>query len=98
MTWPIDSTFIAEVLPPKARASVFGLRPAAWNLMWAAASLAGGWIIVRDGYRIPFIALLVTTVLAMALFTVYYGRHPRVQAGDLPSALPRGRRTEPAGD
>jgi MFS family permease len=93
MAWPIDSTFIAEVLPPKARASVYGLRSAAWNLAWAGASLLGGEIIVRRGYSIPFAMLLVTTILSMGLFVGYYGRHPRVRSGDLPSALPRSRRT-----
>ena len=93
MAWPIDSTFIAEVLPPKARASVYGLRSAAWNLTWAGASFAGGEIIVRRGYGIPFALLVVTTVLSMGLFVGYYGRHPRVRSGDLPSALPRSRRS-----
>ncbi|HEX5499125.1 MAG TPA: MFS transporter, partial [Thermomicrobiales bacterium] len=34
MAWPIDSTFIAEVLPPRARTAVFGYRSAAWNAGW----------------------------------------------------------------
>lgn len=93
MAWPIDSTFIAEVLPPKARASVYGLRSAAWNLAWAGASLLGGEIIVRRGYSIPFALLVVTTIISMGLFVGYYGRHPRVRSGDLPSALPRSRRS-----
>src|SRR5690606_13240512 len=50
MAWPIDSTFIAEILPPRARASVFGLRSAAWNVGFSIASLVGGIIIVRFGY------------------------------------------------
>ncbi|MGI9254613.1 MAG: MFS transporter [Thermomicrobiales bacterium] len=92
MAWPIDSTFIAEVLPPKARASVYGLRSAAWNLTWAGASLLGGFLIVRQGYALSFALLIGSTLVAMALFVGYYGRHPRVRSGDLPSALPRSRR------
>ncbi|MFM9105265.1 MAG: MFS transporter [Chloroflexota bacterium] len=92
MAWPIDSTFIAEVLPPKARASVYGLRSAAWNLIWALASLAGGQIIVRQGYGIPFALLIASTIVSMGVFAGYYGRHPRVRSGDLPSALPRASR------
>ncbi len=89
--WPIDSTFIAEVLPPSKRASVYGLRSASWNLLWALASLIGGFVIVRFGYAIPFATLVITGLVAIVLFVVYYGRHPRVRSGDLPSALPRGR-------
>src|SRR5690606_32472828 len=29
--WPIDSTYISEVLPARARTAVFGYRSAAWN-------------------------------------------------------------------
>ena len=89
MAWPIDSTFIAEVLPPKARAGVFGLRSAAWNLGWAGASLTGGWLIVQHGYGPTFLSYLVFTALAMTLFVAYYGRHPRVRAGEVTAALPR---------
>ncbi|HYO29592.1 MAG TPA: MFS transporter [Thermomicrobiales bacterium] len=88
MAWPIDSTFIAEVLPPKARAGVFGLRSAAWNLGWAGASLAGGWLIVQRGYGPTFVGYIVFTALAMALFVVYYARHTRVRAGEVTTALP----------
>jgi MFS family permease len=97
MAWPIDSTFIAEVLPPKARASVYGLRSAAWNLAWAGASLLGGAIIVRQGYGLPFAVLVISTLVSMALFFGYYARHPRVKSGELPTALPRSRRTTPPG-
>lgn len=89
--WPIDSTFISEVLPPSQRSSVYGLRSASWNLIWALASVIGGIVIVRYGYNIPFAMLVITSVAAIALFVVYYGRHPRVRAGELPSALPRSR-------
>ncbi len=88
MAWPIDSTFISEVLPPRARASVFGLRSAAWNLTWAGASLIGGNLIVRAGYAPAFVAMIVFTAASMALFVAYYARHPRVKSGELTSALP----------
>jgi MFS family permease len=89
MAWPIDSTFISEVLPPSARAGVFGLRSAAWNLAWAGASLVGGNVIVRAGYAPSFVVLIVATAGTMALFVAYYANHPRVRAGELPTALPR---------
>ena len=98
MAWPIDSTFIAEVLPARARATVFGLRSAAWNVGFSAASLAGGAVIVRRGYDATFVALIVFSTISAALFVVYFGRHPRVRAGEIPGALPRRRpgRTAPA--
>ena len=96
MAWPIDSTFISEVLPPKARSAVFGYRSAAWNVGWAVASLVGGFVIVGYGYEVTFAALVVFMALAIILFTVYFGRHPRVVSGQLPNALPlKARRSLP---
>jgi MFS family permease len=92
MSWPIDSTFISEVLPPRARSRVFGLRSAAWNLGYSAASLAGGFLIVQVGYNVTFLDLIAFTVLSMAIFVAYYSRHPRVRSGELSGALPRWRR------
>jgi MFS family permease len=92
MAWPIDSTFIAEVLPPRARSRVFGLRSAAWNLGYSAASLVAGFLIVTVGYRVTFADLIFFTILAMVVFVGYYSRHPRVQSGELSGALPRWRR------
>jgi MFS family permease len=92
MAWPIDSTFISEVLPPRARSRVFGLRSAAWNLGYAGASLVAGILIVRQGYEITFLDLIVFTLVAMVVFVVYFARHPRVQSGEVSGALPRWRR------
>jgi MFS family permease len=92
MAWPIDSTFIAEVLPPRARFRVYGLRAAAWNLGFSIASLVAGVLIVNVGYQVTFFDLIVFTALAMAVFVGYYSRHPRVRSGELSSALPRWRR------
>jgi MFS family permease len=92
MSWPIDSTFIAEVLPPRARSQVYGLRSAAWNLGYSAASLVAGVLIVRYGYEVTFFDLVVFTIVAMIVFIGYYSRHPRVRSGELSGALPPHRR------
>jgi MFS family permease len=92
MGWPIDSTFIAEVLPPRARTRVFGLRSAAWNLGYSVASVIAGVLIVNVGYAITFLNLVVFSIVAMAVFVGYYARHPKVLSGELPGALPRWRR------
>lgn len=94
MAWPIDSTFISEALPPRARSQVFGLRSAAWNLGYSGASLAAGFLIVHVGYEITFFDLIFFTVLSMAVFVGYFSRHPRVQSGELSGALPRWRRQQ----
>ena len=89
MAWPIDSTFIAEVLPPRARASVFGFRSAAWNVGYSLASLVAGVLIVRAGYATTFLGLILFSILSMTLFLLYFGRHPRIRSGQIPGALPR---------
>ena len=88
MAWPVDSTFIGDLLPPKARASVFGLRSAAWNIGTAFAAFVGGRIIVRTGYDWTFISMVGFTMLSACVFTLYYRRHPLIRSGGLPSALP----------
>lgn len=92
MAWPIDSTFISEVLPPRARASVFGYRSGTWNLAWSIASLVGGWIIVHSGYDWTFAGLIVFTTISVVIFVWYYERHPLIRAGQIPSALSPRRR------
>ena len=87
MSWPVDSTFISELLPARLRASVFGWRSATWNLGIGLSSIAGGWLIVQRGYEITFAGFVLFTALAIAIYYGYYMRHPRVAAGEIPSAL-----------
>lgn len=83
MNWPIDSTFMGELLPPRARAAAFGLRSGAWNLGSAIASLVGGWIIVKGGYSPTFVIMIVFTAISAILFNIYFRRHPKVRAGEI---------------
>jgi hypothetical protein len=92
MAWPVDSTFIGELLPPKARASIFGLRSAAWNFCSAIAAFAAGKVIVRTGYDWTFVSIVGFTAVSSFVFTLYYRRHPLIRSGALPSALPRRQR------
>jgi MFS family permease len=91
MAWPVDSTFIGELLPPKARSGVFGLRSAAWNFGSALSAFFAGKIIVRSGYDWTFVSIVGFTTLSAFIFTMYYRRHPLIRAGQIPSALPQGR-------
>lgn len=83
MAWPIDSTFIGELLPRRARSAVFGLRSAAWNLNFAIASLLGGAVIVRWGYDWTFVSIGAFTFVSAVIFIGYFGRHPRVRSGEV---------------
>ena len=92
MAWPIDSTFISEVLPPRARSRSSGSarRPGisatpqrAW---WRGSSSCA------SGTRSRSLDLIVFMLVAMVVFVVYFARHPRVQSGEVSGALPRWRR------
>jgi MFS family permease len=78
--WPIDSTYISEVLPAKARTAVFGYRSAAWNIGFSASSLLAGVSIVRYGYGPSFAAYAFFMTASMALFYLYFSRVPAVAA------------------
>lgn len=80
MAWPIDSTYISEVLPAKARSQVFSFRSGAWNLGWSLSSLIAGRLIVEHGYNISFAAYIVFMSLAMILFYVYFWHAARSDA------------------
>ena len=54
-------------------------------------SVPGGPLTVTDTVW-PFASLIFFTFVSTVIYVGYYGRHPLVQAGEVPSALPRGRR------
>ncbi len=74
MGWPIDSSYIAGVLPAKARTAVFGYRSGAWNIGFALAAFAGGNVIVRYGYGATFGTYAFFMTVAMLLFYFYFSR------------------------
>ncbi|CAN5330620.1 hypothetical protein BH23CHL1_BH23CHL1_16940 [soil metagenome] len=86
--WPIDSTYISEVLPAKARTAVFGYRSAAWNVGFSLSSLAAGASIVRYGYGPSFAAYAFFMTAAMSLFYLYFSRisSPAAIPDDVPAA------------
>jgi MFS family permease len=77
MAWPIDSTYISEKLPARARAQVFSFRSGAWNLGWSLASLIAGRAIVDYGYNVSFGAYVVFMTAGMGLFYIYFSRAER---------------------
>jgi predicted MFS family arabinose efflux permease len=82
MAWPIDSTYVSEILPAKARASVFSYRSGAWNLGWALSSWITGQAIVRYGYNVSFAAYSIFMLLAMGLYYVYFSGISHHSAAD----------------
>jgi len=97
MAWPLESSFIGELLPPRSRSRAFGLRSASWNFGYSFAAVLGGRIIVRSGYDWTFASMAFFVGLASLIHLVYYKRHPLIRGGGMPSALP-ARRTSMAID
>jgi MFS family permease len=77
LSWPIESSTIGNVIDPRNRVSLFGMRSAAWNGGLAFSSWAGGAIIVHFGYRPVHLLYVLAYGAAMALFLVYWPRRVR---------------------
>ncbi|HEV2527499.1 MAG TPA: MFS transporter [Thermomicrobiales bacterium] len=92
MGGPLDSTFVADILPQRLQASAIGFRTASWNLCWAGSSIVGGWVIVQFGYDWTFAALIISAVAASVGFYLYWSRHPRVRSGQILNALTQKQR------
>jgi MFS family permease len=86
LAWPIEVTFISEVLPQRARAGVFGLRSSVWNLGYAAATYLGGLLIVARGYGPSMVSFVVFSTLSAITYYFYFSRHARVRSGEITTA------------
>jgi MFS family permease len=75
MSWPIDSTFIADLLPARQRAYIFSIRSVLWNGGWAITSVVAGRLIRATGsYTAVFVIYCIFLVLSVALFQAYFQR------------------------
>ncbi|MCA1670232.1 MAG: hypothetical protein LC793_23175, partial [Thermomicrobia bacterium] len=75
MSWPIDSTFIADLLPARQRAYVFSIRSVLWNGGWAVTSIIAGRVIRATGsYMTVFVVYSIFLVLSVGLFQIYFQR------------------------
>ncbi len=91
MSWPIDSTFIADLLPARQRAYVFSIRSVLWNAGWAITSVIAGRIIrATDSYATVFVIYSVFLVLSVGLFQIYFQRRvaERAREGIGPAIQP----------
>ena len=77
LSWPIESSTIGNVIDPRNRMSLFGMRSAAWNGGLAFSSWAGGAIIVHFGYRPVHLLYVLAYGAAMAVFLIYWPRRVR---------------------
>lgn len=83
VAWPINSTFMSEVLPPRARANAFSLRSGVWNFGFALASLMAGQVIVTHGYASTFVLFGISSALGALVFALYYAPHARAMRRDV---------------
>jgi MFS family permease len=87
MSWPIDSTFISDLLPARQRAYVFSIRSVLWNAGWAGTSLVAGRIIHSTGsYSFVFTVYAIFLVLSVVLFQIYFRKRVAERARDLAPA------------
>jgi MFS family permease len=90
MSWPIDSTFISDLLPARQRAYVFSIRSVLWNAGWAITSVIAGRVIHATGsYSFVFTVYGIFLVLSVVLFQIYFRKRVAERARDLatPAAL-----------
>lgn len=74
MSDPLHTDFSMRIVPPEARATANSLTFMSWNLTLAAGGWAGGIMIARTGYEIPFILGSAITVVAGAVYWVTFRR------------------------
>ena len=77
LSWPIESSTIGNVIDPRNRVSLFGMRSAAWNGGLAFSSWVGGVIIVHFGYRPVHLLYVLAYAAAMTIFLIYWPRRVR---------------------
>lgn len=90
--WPIEVTFISEILPSRARAGVFGVRSSVWNLGYAGATYIAGLLIVRHGYGPSMVSFVIFSILSAIAYYAYFSRHTQVLSGAITTAWAPARR------
>lgn len=90
MIHPVGSHFAMEVVHPRQRARVNGLKQAANKLSWVAANSAGGllvaqgalWSFAVDGFTTTMLVTIVLYVAGSAMYWRFFAREP---AGRVPA-------------
>jgi MFS family permease len=92
MVHPVGSHFAMEVIHPRERVRVNGLKQAANKLAWVIANAAGGWMIahtrlVRDGFATTMMTTIGLYVVGSAMYWKFFSDLPAGQA-PVPEAEP----------
>jgi MFS family permease len=90
MIHPVGAHFAMEVIHPRQRARVNGLKQAANKLSWVVANFAGGRLVERgalfpaavDGFTTTMLITIVLYVAGSAMYWRFFGREP---AGRVPT-------------
>ena len=92
MVHPVGSHFAMEVIRPRERVRVNGLKQAANKLAWMIANAAGGWMIahtrlVRDGFATTMVTTIGLYLIGSAMYWKFFSGVPGGQA-PVPEAEP----------
>ena len=92
MVHPVGSHFAMEVIRPRERVRVNGLKQAANKIAWVMANAAGGWMIahtriVRDGFATTMFTTIVLYIVGSAMYWKFFAGVPAGQA-PVPEAEP----------
>ncbi|MGE5592349.1 MAG: MFS transporter [Betaproteobacteria bacterium] len=94
MSGPVDSSFSMEAVSARDRAILSSLRGMAWNLSWAGGSVAGGIMIERFGYAVPFLMTATLYLASAIMYVLFFSKLELRQsrmAGDYPRPRSVGR-------
>ncbi len=95
LSWPIESSTIGNVIDPRNRVSLFGMRSASWNGGMAFSSWVGGAVIVHFGYQPVHLFYVLAYACAITCFLVYWPRRVR-RAHEERKALAESAALQPA--
>ncbi|HEX2517837.1 MAG TPA: MFS transporter, partial [Chloroflexota bacterium] len=88
MAFPLQTSFTMGALRPALRGKGNALLILAGNVSRAASTLAGGALIERSGYRLPYLLTTAIYTLGALLFWIWFG--PRASRTRPPEARPAG--------
>ena len=92
MVHPVGSHFAMEVIHPRERVRVNGLKQAANKIAWVLANAAGGWMIAhtrigQDGFATTMFTTIGLYILGSAMYWKFFAHAPAGQA-PVPEAEP----------
>ncbi len=88
MVHPVGANFAMEVVHPRQRARVNGMKQSANKLSWVMANSIGGWLVARpgilggDGFQTTMLVTIVLYVLGSAMYWKFFRHEP---AGQVPA-------------